>query len=170
MLLLLALFPFCFSSLKAESPSFLLSPFPKRWQGRASTTPHPCLWFVLTGADIANICNEAALHAAREGHTSVHTFNFEYAVERVIAGMSTTPLVKALLGLKLSDDQSKFVYARLARGGVGGTWPRFYCSIISSTWDIVNLPQNRTTLQANIKNIFKSSILIYVFVIPALGQ
>lgn len=41
---------------------------------------------VRTGADIANICNEAALHAAREGHTSVHTFNFEYAVERVIAG------------------------------------------------------------------------------------
>ncbi|XP_040838152.1 paraplegin isoform X2 [Ochotona curzoniae] len=39
-----------------------------------------------SGADIANICNEAALHAAREGHTSVHTSNFEYAVERVIAG------------------------------------------------------------------------------------
>jgi hypothetical protein len=51
--------------------------------------------FVLTGADIANICNEAALHAAREGHTSVHTFNFEYAVERVIAGMKIAPLVKA---------------------------------------------------------------------------
>lgn len=41
---------------------------------------------MLTGADIANICNEAALHAAREGHSSVHTFDFEYAVERVIAG------------------------------------------------------------------------------------
>uniref|UniRef100_A0A803T2A4 SPG7 matrix AAA peptidase subunit, paraplegin n=1 Tax=Anolis carolinensis TaxID=28377 RepID=A0A803T2A4_ANOCA len=39
-----------------------------------------------SGADIANICNEAALHAAREGHKSIHTFNFEYAVERVIAG------------------------------------------------------------------------------------
>lgn len=39
-----------------------------------------------TGADIANICNEAALHAAREGRTSIHTFNFEYAVERVLAG------------------------------------------------------------------------------------
>uniref|UniRef100_A0A665XC34 SPG7 matrix AAA peptidase subunit, paraplegin n=1 Tax=Echeneis naucrates TaxID=173247 RepID=A0A665XC34_ECHNA len=37
-------------------------------------------------ADIANICNEAALHAAREGHKSIDTFNFEYAVERVIAG------------------------------------------------------------------------------------
>ncbi|XP_016047373.2 paraplegin isoform X3 [Erinaceus europaeus] len=40
----------------------------------------------MDGADIANICNEAALHAAREGHMSVHTSNFEYAVERVIAG------------------------------------------------------------------------------------
>lgn len=39
-----------------------------------------------TGADIANICNEAALHAAREGHESIDTFNFEYAVERVLAG------------------------------------------------------------------------------------
>uniref|UniRef100_A0A8C8S7P5 SPG7 matrix AAA peptidase subunit, paraplegin n=1 Tax=Pelusios castaneus TaxID=367368 RepID=A0A8C8S7P5_9SAUR len=39
-----------------------------------------------SGADIANICNEAALHAGREGHKSIDTFNFEYAVERVIAG------------------------------------------------------------------------------------
>ncbi|XP_032417004.1 paraplegin [Xiphophorus hellerii] len=39
-----------------------------------------------SGADIANICNEAALHAAREGFKSIDTFNFEYAVERVIAG------------------------------------------------------------------------------------
>ncbi|XP_053304719.1 paraplegin [Spea bombifrons] len=39
-----------------------------------------------SGADIANICNEAALHAAREGYQAVDTFNFEYAVERVIAG------------------------------------------------------------------------------------
>ncbi|XP_076011732.1 mitochondrial inner membrane m-AAA protease component paraplegin [Genypterus blacodes] len=39
-----------------------------------------------SGADIANICNEAALHAAREGFKSIDTFNFEYAVERVLAG------------------------------------------------------------------------------------
>ncbi|XP_041123710.1 paraplegin-like [Polyodon spathula] len=39
-----------------------------------------------SGADIANICNEGALHAAREGYKSIDTFNFEYAVERVIAG------------------------------------------------------------------------------------
>lgn len=39
-----------------------------------------------TGADIANICNEAALHAAREGYKSIDTISFESAVERVIAG------------------------------------------------------------------------------------
>ncbi|XP_019360313.1 PREDICTED: paraplegin isoform X1 [Gavialis gangeticus] len=39
-----------------------------------------------SGADVANICNEAALHAAREGHKSIHTSSFEYAVEKVIAG------------------------------------------------------------------------------------
>lgn len=39
-----------------------------------------------SGADIANICNEAALHAAREGHKHIDTLNFEHAVERVIAG------------------------------------------------------------------------------------
>lgn len=38
------------------------------------------------GADIANICNEAALHAAREGYKSIDTISFECAVERVIAG------------------------------------------------------------------------------------
>uniref|UniRef100_H3B033 Mitochondrial inner membrane m-AAA protease component paraplegin n=1 Tax=Latimeria chalumnae TaxID=7897 RepID=H3B033_LATCH len=42
--------------------------------------------FSVPGADIANICNEAALHAAREGHKSIDTSSFEYAVERVIAG------------------------------------------------------------------------------------
>ncbi|KAK3746774.1 hypothetical protein QZH41_013598, partial [Actinostola sp. cb2023] len=40
-----------------------------------------------SGADIANICNEAALHAARLNEKSVDVENFEYAVERVIAGM-----------------------------------------------------------------------------------
>ncbi|CAK6436893.1 unnamed protein product [Pipistrellus nathusii] len=55
-----------------------------------------------SGADIANICNEAALHAAREGHTSVHTFNFEYAVERVIAGTAKKSKI-------LSKEEQKIV-------------------------------------------------------------
>lgn len=50
---------------------------------------HVCI-FLFPGADIANICNEAALHAAREGYKSIDTFNFEYAVERVIAGSTAS--------------------------------------------------------------------------------
>jgi ATP-dependent Zn protease len=38
------------------------------------------------GADLANICNEAALHAAREGKKVIEQNDFETAVERVIAG------------------------------------------------------------------------------------
>ncbi|XP_069757986.1 mitochondrial inner membrane m-AAA protease component paraplegin isoform X2 [Narcine bancroftii] len=61
-------------SLKLSSPAGFYS------QRLAELTPG------FSGADIANICNEAALHAAREGEKSVDTFNFEYAVEKVIAG------------------------------------------------------------------------------------
>lgn len=40
----------------------------------------------MSGADIANICNEAAIHAARDKVNFVDKHDFEYAVERVIAG------------------------------------------------------------------------------------
>ncbi|XP_064399044.1 paraplegin-like [Halichondria panicea] len=40
-----------------------------------------------SGADIANIVNEAALHAARYKKSGVREDDFEYAVERIIAGM-----------------------------------------------------------------------------------
>ena len=39
-----------------------------------------------SGADIANICNEAALHAAREQRGYIGAEDFDYAVERVVAG------------------------------------------------------------------------------------
>lgn len=40
-----------------------------------------------TGADIANVCNEAALIAARDSNESIVLKHFEQAIERVIAGM-----------------------------------------------------------------------------------
>ena len=40
-----------------------------------------------SGADIANVCNEAALHAARHSSEYVEEENFESAIERVIAGL-----------------------------------------------------------------------------------
>ncbi len=40
----------------------------------------------LTGADLANICNEAAIFAARRGAGSIAAQDFDHALERVIAG------------------------------------------------------------------------------------
>ncbi|KAH9004325.1 ATP-dependent metallopeptidase Hfl [Lactarius hatsudake] len=40
-----------------------------------------------SGADIANVCNEAALHAARLSSEFVEERDFESAIERVIAGL-----------------------------------------------------------------------------------
>ena len=43
----------------------------------------------LTGADLANICNEAAIFAGRESRDIILTRDFEAALERVIAGMQS---------------------------------------------------------------------------------
>jgi AFG3 family protein len=40
-----------------------------------------------SGADIANVCNEAALHAARHEGESVEERDFESAIDRVVAGL-----------------------------------------------------------------------------------
>ena len=43
----------------------------------------------LTGADLANICNEAAIFAGREGRDDILTEDFNGALERVVAGMES---------------------------------------------------------------------------------
>ena len=43
--------------------------------------------FDILGADIANVCNEAALIAARDLNTEVDLKHFEQAIERVVAGL-----------------------------------------------------------------------------------
>jgi cell division protease FtsH len=43
----------------------------------------------LTGADLANICNEAAISAARRGASTVALADFDGALERVVAGMQS---------------------------------------------------------------------------------
>ena len=42
---------------------------------------------VFAGADIANVCNEAALIAARKGKDAVEMEDFQDAVDRVIGGL-----------------------------------------------------------------------------------
>ncbi len=43
----------------------------------------------LTGADLANICNEAAIFATRRGAKAVEMVDFDSALERVIAGVQS---------------------------------------------------------------------------------
>ena len=46
-----------------------------------------------TGADIANICNEAAILAARRNKTKVDLRDFETATERIIGGLESNKLM-----------------------------------------------------------------------------
>jgi cell division protease FtsH len=47
----------------------------------------------LTGADLANICNEAAIFAGRDHRSSILTADFQGALERVIAGMQSRRVI-----------------------------------------------------------------------------
>ncbi len=40
----------------------------------------------MVGADLANVCNEAAIRAVRKGHSAVTMEDFEEAIDRIIAG------------------------------------------------------------------------------------
>jgi cell division protease FtsH len=47
----------------------------------------------LTGADLANLCNEAAIFAGREGRTTISAADFDGALERVVAGLQTRMVI-----------------------------------------------------------------------------
>ncbi|KAI5632489.1 peptidase family m41 domain-containing protein [Phthorimaea operculella] len=66
-----------------------------------------------TGADIANVCNEAALIAARELAKNINMQHFEKAIERVIAGMEKKSNV-------LQPDERKIVAYHEAGHAVAG--------------------------------------------------
>ena len=53
----------------------------------------------MVGADIANLCNEAALLAARRGHTKVERVDFTDSLEKIILG--------APRGIILSDEEKR---------------------------------------------------------------
>lgn len=46
-----------------------------------------------SGADIANLCNEAAILAARKNKKFVESYDFEMATERVIAGLEKKRII-----------------------------------------------------------------------------
>ena len=47
----------------------------------------------LTGADIANLCNEAAIFAGREDRATITSSDFDNALERVVAGLQTRRVI-----------------------------------------------------------------------------
>jgi cell division protease FtsH len=47
----------------------------------------------LTGADLQNICNEAAIAAGRNGRATLTHADFDYALERVVAGLQQRRVV-----------------------------------------------------------------------------
>jgi cell division protease FtsH len=49
----------------------------------------------LTGADLANICNEAAIFATRRGAARLRNSDFDAAIERVIAGVQSRRVLNA---------------------------------------------------------------------------
>jgi len=71
-----------------------------------------------SGADIANVCNEAALIAARDAHTEVTSKDFEKAIERVVAGMEKKSQV-------LQPDEKKTVAYHEAGHAVAGWFLEF---------------------------------------------
>uniref|UniRef100_A0A914HZ07 AAA+ ATPase domain-containing protein n=1 Tax=Globodera rostochiensis TaxID=31243 RepID=A0A914HZ07_GLORO len=71
-----------------------------------------------SGADIANVCNESALIAARDAHDEVTAKDFEKAIERVIAGMEKKSQV-------LQPDEKKTVAYHEAGHAVAGWFLEF---------------------------------------------
>ncbi|RZB40598.1 AFG3-like protein 2 [Asbolus verrucosus] len=71
-----------------------------------------------TGADIANVCNEAALIAARDLNDSINMKHFEQAIERVVAGMEKKTNV-------LSPEEKKTVAYHEAGHAVAGWFLQF---------------------------------------------
>jgi cell division protease FtsH len=49
----------------------------------------------LTGADLANICNEAAIFATRRGAKKITMVDFDSALERVVAGVQSRRVLNA---------------------------------------------------------------------------
>ncbi|ODV63278.1 m-AAA protease subunit YTA12, partial [Ascoidea rubescens DSM 1968] len=71
-----------------------------------------------SGADIANVCNEAALIAARKGANDVQLIHFELAIERVIGGIERKTKL-------LSIDEKKIVAYHEAGHAICGWYLEF---------------------------------------------
>jgi cell division protease FtsH len=70
----------------------------------------------LTGADLANLCNEAAIFAGREGRSTITARDFDSAHERVVAGLQTRRVITA-------DEKRVIAYHEAGHALVAGLLP-----------------------------------------------
>jgi len=94
-----------------------------------------------SGADIANVCNEGAIYAARQNKKQVDLSDFEYAIERVMVGLEKKSKV-------LSPEEKKTVAYHEAGHAIVGwflehTTPVMKVSIIPRGIGILGYVQNQ---------------------------
>src|SRR4051812_28357070 len=70
----------------------------------------------MVGAELANVCNEAALTAARHGHDQVHQHDFTAALERVVLGAARKLIMS-------EDDRRRTAYHEGGHAIVGMLTP-----------------------------------------------
>jgi AFG3 family protein len=91
-------------------PSRTVEEFAKRL---ATLTPG------FSGADIANLCNEAAILAARRNSKFVEAKDFENATERVVAGLEKRNLMTPAWFLEGGDPLVKVTIIPRSKGALG---------------------------------------------------
>lgn len=106
---------------------------------------------LLLGADIANVCNEAALIAARDLNDNIQLKNFEQAIERVVAGMEKKTNV-------LQPEEKKTVAYHEAGHAVAGWFLEYADPLLKVSYHILRLMYNFSPFLSNF-NFFQVSII-----------
>ena len=96
----------------------------------------------LTGAELANVCNEAAIGAGRRGDSVITQADFDWALERVVAGLQQRKvltekerrilayhegghaLMAHLMGAAMELQKVTIVVPRRTRSATPSTFPR----------------------------------------------
>ena len=79
--------------MSAARRSWLCTPATSRWRRTCGLKELSRQTAGLTGADLANICNEAAISAGRAGRDRLTYADFCHALERVVAGLEQRKLI-----------------------------------------------------------------------------
>ena len=110
-------------------------------------------YYALSGAEIANLCNEAALIAARDNKESIEMSQFTQAVDRVVAGLEKKSQV-------LQPDEKKKVAYHEAGHAVAG----WFLEHASPLLKVGGVPWGRHAVAGGL--IEHASLLLKVVGIP----